>query len=51
MGDITGGPVAKTPHSNGGGPGSTLGQGTRTHMPQLKIAHAATKTQHSQINK
>ena len=26
------------------------GQATRSHMPQLKILCAATKTQHSQIN-
>ena len=25
-----------------GGPDSTLGWGTRSHMPQLKIPHAAT---------
>ena len=31
--------------------GSIPGQGTRCHMPQLKITHAATETQHSQINK
>ena len=43
---------------NAGGPGSVPGQGTRSHMPQLKILHAATKiphattkTRHSQINK
>ena len=29
---------------NAGGPGSIPGQGTRSHMPQLKILHAATKT-------
>ena len=50
-----------------GGPGLILGQGTRSHMPQLrihklqvKISHlqrrskipcAATKTQHGQISK
>ena len=41
---------------NAGGLGSIPGQGTRSHilqlrvrMPQLKILHAATKTQHSQI--
>ena len=28
---------------NAGGPGSIPGQGTRSHMPQLKIPHAATK--------
>jgi len=31
-----------------GGLGSIPGQGTRSHMPQLKIPHAATKTQCSQ---
>ena len=36
---------------NAGGPGSIPGQGTRSHMPQLKIPHTATKTQCSQINK
>ena len=43
---------------NAGGLGSIPGQGTRSHMPQLKmpqtatkILHAATKTRHSQINK
>ena len=44
---------------NGGGSGSTR-QGTRSYRPQLKILHAtmktddpcaASKTQHSQINK
>ena len=41
-----------------GGPGSIPGQGTRSHMPQLrgyvlqpKILHTATKTRCSQINK
>ena len=34
-----------------GGPGSIPGQGTRSHMPQLKIPHAATKTQHNQYLK
>ena len=40
------------------GLGSILGQGARSHMlqlrarmPQLKVLHAATKTQCSQINK
>ena len=32
-------------------PGLILGQGTRSHMPQLKILHATTKIRHSQINK
>ena len=36
---------------NAGGPGSIPGQGTRSHMPQLKITYATTKTRHSQINK
>ena len=43
---------------NAGGPGSILGQGTRSHMPQLrvrilqlKIPHASVKTWCSQINK
>ena len=36
---------------NARGLGSIPGQGTRSHMPQLKILHAATKTQCSQINK
>ena len=33
-----------------GGLGSIPGQGTRSHMLQLKILHAATKTQREQIN-
>ena len=36
---------------NAGGLGSIQGQGTRSHMPQLKILCAATKTHGSQINK
>ena len=36
---------------NAGGPGSIPGRGTRSHMLQLKILHAATKTWHSQVNK
>ena len=31
--------------------GLIFGQGTRYHTVQLKILHATTKTQHSQINK
>ena len=31
--------------------GSLSGQGTSSQMPQLKIPHAGTKTQHNQINK
>ena len=33
-GDFPGGPGAKTPHSNAGGPGLIPGQGIRSHMPQ-----------------
>ena len=33
--------------ANAGSPGSILGQGTRSHMLQLNIPHAATKTQYS----
>ena len=33
-----------------GGPGSIPGQGTRSHVLQLKIPHSATKTWSSQIN-
>ena len=47
---LPGGPVAKTPRSQC--PGLILGQGTRSHMPQLgvgmpqlKILCAATETQ------
>ena len=43
FGDFPGGPVAKTPPSNAGGPGLIPGQGTRSHVPQLKILRAATK--------
>ena len=31
---------------NAGGPGSIPGQGTRSHMPQLKILHDTTKISH-----
>ena len=48
----------RLPAPNAGGPGSIPGQGTRSHMLQLKTPHTAakipcatTKTQHSQINK
>ena len=33
---------------NTGGPGLIPGQGTRSHMPQLKVLHATTKTEHRQ---
>ena len=36
---------------NAGGLGSIPGEGTRSHMPLLKILHATMKTQHRQINK
>ena len=49
--DSPGGPVAKILCSQCRGPGSIPGQGTRSHVPQLKILHATTKTWHSQINK
>ena len=39
----------QTPNSEG--PGSIPGQGTRSHMLQLKIPCATTKTWYSQINK
>ena len=53
--DLPSGPVAwQLCASNAGGPGSITGQGTRSHvlqlgvhMPQLKILHAAIRTQHS----
>ena len=45
------GPVTKTAFLMQRGPGSIPGQGTRSHMPQLKIPCAAVKTQHRQINK
>ena len=46
-----GGPVVKTQLlPNAAGWGLFPGQGTRSHMPQLKIPRAATETQGSQIN-
>ena len=47
MRDFPGGPEAKAPTSNAGGPGSVLGQGTRSHMLQLKISYAITNTQNN----
>lgn len=48
--DYSGGPAAKMPHSQCGGPGSISGQGTRSDvpqlrddMPQLKVPHTVTK--------
>ena len=43
--DFPGGPVAKTSCSQEDGVGLIHGQGTRSHIPQLKILHAVTKTQ------
>ena len=43
--DFPGDPVAKIPCY------SIPGQGTRSHLTQLKITHAITKTQHRQINR
>ena len=54
-------PVVKIPHciSKAGGPDLIPGQGTGSHMPQLKVLHVAmkikdpmchTKTWHCQIN-
>ena len=50
--------MAKTPDPNPRGVGSIPGQGTRFHMPKLRICmpqlkilhHAATKMWHRQIN-
>ena len=42
--DFPGGPVAETPCTNAGGLGSIPGQGTRSHMLQLRIPNATTKT-------
>ena len=36
---------------NAGGPGSILGQGTRSHMPQLNVPSASAKTWYSQMNR
>ena len=57
-GDFPGAPVVRLCAPSAGGLGSLPGQGTRSHLrqlrvcrPQLKIPRATTKTQHSQINK
>ena len=47
--DFLGGSVAKTLHSQCRRE-SIPGQGTRSHMPELKIAHAVTNTWRSQIS-
>ena len=43
--DFPGGPIAKTPSSQCRGPRCNTGQGTRSHMQQLKNPHAAMKTE------
>ena len=55
---LPGGPVVKTPPSRFRGPGFIPGQGTRSHMlqlrahmPQLKIPHAATEILHAAMTK
>ena len=45
------GPEAKILSSQHRGPGSIPGQGTGSHMLQLKTLPATTKTQWSQLNK
>ena len=42
-GDFPGDPVAQILRSQCRGPGPIPGRGTRSHMLQLKILHAATK--------
>ena len=56
--EFASGPVAKTPCSQCRGPGLIPGQGTSSHilqlrvcMLQLKVPRAATETRHSQMNK
>ena len=46
--DFPGGPVAKTSHSQCKGPGSTPGQGTKSHMPQLRVPMLILKTEESE---
>ena len=48
--DFPSGPVAQMPYSWQETMGSIPGQGTRSHTPQLKILHAATKIRGSKIN-
>lgn len=50
LGDFPGGPAAQTP-PNTGAQGHPPGQGTSSHMPQLKTPSAATKTLCNHINK
>lgn len=58
MGDVPGSPGAETPSSQGSGPRWTPGQGTRSHLPQLrvqalwrKVPRAATESQGTHVNK
>ena len=44
-GDFPGCPVVKICAPNAGGRGLILGQGTRSHVPQLKILHTTTKNE------
>ena len=48
-GEFPSGPVAKTLPSNAGALGSIPGQELSSHIQQLKVLHAETKTQCSQI--
>ena len=48
--DVPCGSVVKIHAPNAGGLGSISGQGTRSCVPQVKILHVATKTQHSEKN-
>ena len=47
--DLPGGPVAMTLRFQCRGPEFYPGQGTGSHMLQLKVPHVTTKTQRSQI--
>ena len=50
--DFPGSPVAKTPPTpSAEGPGWIPGQGTRSHIPQLKVPRATTKTRSTQRSK
>ena len=49
--NFLGGPVIRLWILSAGGLGPIPGQGTGSHMPQLKIPCATTKTRCSKINK
>ena len=51
VGYFPGGPWLRFCAPNAGSIASIPGQGTRSHVPQLKILHARTNTWYSQINK